>query len=332
MTEYELKNAQIYSWQDLEDKLANPCLLLGNGFSMLHCSDKFNYTTLFDEFIKRDEITLKGLFTVFETENFEQILKNLESAIRVNHSLCLPTIEIERAITELKDGFINTIVELHPKGASFIKSPEITSSYFTQFGDIFTTNYDLYLYRTIMAGNNYNSSNEFKYQDFFRGENGRVIFDSKRGEERNLKNIYYLHGALFLFKNSITDEKLKCVDNEELIELVKKEIKNGQFPNFVAEGHSTKKLETIYSNRYLAYCFDKLISSDRPIVVFGHSLSEFDKHILEALKKNNRKVFYSIYCGENRLTSAIIEEANRIRTVFNEKNITIIDSSTVFEI
>jgi hypothetical protein len=87
-----------------------------------------------------------------------------------------------------------------------------------------------------------------------------------------------------------------------LLEKINKVIENyNRLPIFVSEGDSNKKLETIYNNRYLNFCYDHLKRSKNNLLIFGSSLSNNDKHIIDAINNNKRKkVYYSIYISPEK--------------------------------
>ena len=62
-------------------------LLLGNGFSMAYNYERFSFTSLFQSAVDKGLINQKSpmyeIFKDFETTDFEEIIKNLEIAIKV---------------------------------------------------------------------------------------------------------------------------------------------------------------------------------------------------------------------------------------------------------
>jgi len=68
--------------------------------------------------------------------------------------------------------------------------------------------------------------------------------------------------------------------------LIREGLKAGQYPLFVAEGTHRQKLEQISRNGYLSYAFGKLGRITGPLVTFGFSFGESDRHIGNAIAWN----------------------------------------------
>ncbi|RJQ86648.1 DUF4917 family protein [Amycolatopsis panacis] len=97
-------------------------------------------------------------------------------------------------------------------------------------------------------------------------------------------------------------------------------------PLFVSEGSSKAKLQTIGRSPYLTFCLDSLRRDEGNTVIFGHSLSDEDKHIVDALKNGvSREFAVSIYPSDDR--QWIIQEKARIARMLGE-NARFFDSTT----
>lgn len=60
------------------------------------------------------------------------------------------------------------------------------------------------------------------------------------------------------------------------------------------------------------------------MVIFGHSLSEFDKHILDVINDSKKRVYY----GLNKPTN---EKINKVKSLFGENiELKIFNSSLLF--
>lgn len=335
ISEIELRSNEIYQWNDIKNKFDYPDLLLGNGFS-LQFSNKFSYASLFEEFLKKCDSKHKKLFQQFDTPNFESIQKHLTYALKVNTIFGLPIDDIKRAIVQLKEGLISTIHEIHPKNA-LINSDKIEeiAHKLQGFGDIYTTNYDLYLYHIVMKTNDLKISDcnyKVSYQDYFWSKMPQGKYNEFRDfQEYRYKNIFYLHGALFIFKGNIYPKKLISIQ-DNLIDTIYENIKQGDFPVFISEGTSEEKMKGILNDMYLSFCMRKLRESESPIVVFGNTLGEFDSHILNAIKFNSRDIVYCIYCNGKTIDEVSAEKYN-FKAKFKNytKNIYFIDSSSLFK-
>lgn len=146
--------------------------------------------------------------------------------------------------------------------------------------NIFTTNYDLLLYWTVLQ------SGTPSHQDGFRSDEddpdtSYVIFTERLG---GTKGLFYLHGALHLYVAAGELRKHSWRrTGQRLTELIRAGLNVGEYPLFIAEGTAEKKLEQIQRNGYLWYALDKLARIESPLVVFGHSFSEGDQHIANTL-------------------------------------------------
>ena len=333
----ELRLNSILDWNDIKEGYNSPNLLLGNGFS-LQFSTNFSYNSLFNVFLDNSEPTYQALFSQFGTTNFELIQRYLTYARKVNYLLGLPTQEVDDAIQNLKNGLIRTIEKIHPRveDIDFDQLYNVAKQ-LKNFGDIFTTNYDLYLYHIIMQSKDISTIDKayLPYQDYYWGSdcpNGFKQFMPY--QNLPYKHLYYLHGSLFVFKHNLDILKLiKKNNGTELITLLANQIQNDNFPIFITEGSGLEKQLVISENSYLTFCSNKLKESDNPTVVFGNMLGEFDAHILRALKENPKDIIYSIYIGD-RTIAEVNKEKFDFLSKFNHypNQVVFVDSSTVFEI
>jgi Domain of unknown function (DUF4917) len=153
--------------------------------------------------------------------------------------------------------------------------------------NVFTTNYDLLLYWVTMEGI---SNKQLSLEDGFRSSVDEpkadyVVFSDHLGSKNGL---FYLHGALHLFEHA-GDVRKHCWKRSgvSITDNVIRSLKENNFPLFVSEGDSTRKLETIQRSGYLSYCFQKLQRLGATLVISGSALGESDDHILRAIGDAN---------------------------------------------
>lgn len=335
MTIDELNNIGIRQWEWLQPKYKEPDLLIGNGFSIA-LSDKFKYASLFETFINKTHEPFKSLFTHFDTTNFELILNYLENALKVNGILAYPIDLIKQATDSLKSGLIEAIKEIHPRveNIDWTKLESITNQ-LENFGDIFSTNYDLYLYHIIMKSIDISRVKKgyIAYQDYFWGNAEDGYKEFMNYQQYRYKHVYYLHGALFIFNHGVKDLKIKRASAfVELIEIIAGEIQKGHFPLFVTEGTWQDKLKAIYRSNYLYFCLQKLKTYKKsPIVIYGSSLSGFDSHIINALMSSRRELIVSIYTLDRNEADLQHEKYSILKQFDGYKpSIEFIDSSSLF--
>jgi Domain of unknown function (DUF4917) len=114
------------------------------------------------------------------------------------------------------------------------------------------------------------------------------------------KHIYYLHGALFLFRGAHEDLKVRRNSGEKgLLGLISNALNSGEIPLFISEGTSEQKLRAISRSHYLRFCYDKLREKRERLVMYGISLSPAqDQHIIDAIKRKTEHIAIAVYFGD----------------------------------
>jgi hypothetical protein len=139
-----------------------------------------------------------------------------------------------------------------------------------------------------------------------------------------------LHGALFLFKESLYELKLRKADSpEELIEVISTTIREGRIPLFVSEGTHRQKEEAISRSEYLRFALERLRQSQRNLVIFGTSLSDPDRHIIDAINQNERDLAVSIHLG-TKSRDEVESTKYSIKSKFPEHRIKFFNSQALF--
>jgi hypothetical protein len=250
----------------------------------------------------------------------------------VNDILGTQNPRIDQLLCQLKDGIITVIRDNHPR---FQDIPQdrlrLIAEQLDFFNDIFTLNYDLYLYHIIMKCLDRHKHNEVvrPYQDYFWGESDDPFMAFTGYQNISIyKHVYYLHGALFLFRQAHQDVKLKR-DSIELITLVGQTIQGGLMPLFVSEGSSDDKLDTISQSPYLRFAIEHFKDAENPLVIFGASLSDPDKHIIAALNQHKRKIAMSIFI-DDKSEDALKTVIRSLKHQLSRHDVQFFDSSTLF--
>ena len=319
-----LNTEGINQWSSIEDQFKNSSILLGNGFS-INFSDTLRYRNLYDSFIQNCSIESKSLFSKFQTQNFEKVLESIEIAKSVCETLKIDIKFFKEIKSEIRQGLIDSINQIHPRHDDV--DYELVSKIAEQFksyNQIFTTNYDLFLYYIIIETqkfgdhmfNQYNS----KYNHFGEPDQNRT------------NHIYFLHGALFFFESGLTTFKIKRPINGWLLDVITEEISNNNYPLFISEGKSDTKMKAIQSNAYLSFCFDKLSKiDDKALVIYGQSLNEQDSHLIEVIDKNYDRIAISIHPEDWPTIRELKAERNRLSSLFKKAEFEFYDSKTLFE-
>jgi hypothetical protein len=321
----EQLNAEgIRQWDWIKEQFTECPLLLGNGFS-LNFSSRLLYRNLYEKYIENCPEDVKKLFKEFKSTNFEIILEHLESTERVCNALGIDHKRISKNKELIKQGLIDSINRIHPTPDEIENDKiKLVAEQIKEFDQVFTTNYDLFLYYLILESKKFG---DYFYMPYFEDKRFKRF---KTGDILNKNHIYYLHGALFVFEKSVDTIKIKRDDNW-LIEVITKEIAEDNYPVFISEGTSEMKLKGIQSNNYLTYCFRELKENkNKNLVIYGQSLSDQDLHIVNAIDENYDKVAISIRISENKTMNELKSDMNRIKSILKNTEVEFYDSSTLF--
>ena len=236
-------------------------------------------------------------------------------------------------ISEVKEGLIKTIQATHPQ-AKDIRDNMFRSlaKEFETFTDIYTTNYDIFLYKIILANNTLNQLKVENMGDFGDGffeeiSSGRLGFQDFDIKPRNL---IYLHSSLFIFNQNGNTYKIHKIDGKvEYINLIQIELDNNNFPVYVAEGRADKKYMEINDNYYLRMALNRLKKRNGDLITFGFSFGKSDKHIVDAINSSDTSIIVaSIY--PDKTESQLSAEISRITNLFPNKGVQFFDSRTMF--
>ena len=94
----------------------------------------------------------------------------------------------------------------------------------------------------------------------------------------------YLHGGLHLYRlPSGQTLKRRAFGGQNLLDLFGQLYWGDAVPLFITEGTSEEKLSSIYRSDYLSFAFSQFSKHEGPLVVFGHSLSVSDNHIVSTI-------------------------------------------------
>lgn len=345
----ELEALDVYPWQRYRRSFKEADLLLGNGFS-INLSSALRYDSLFDEFISTCDKNLAKIVSQFGTTNFERIQGMMEDAKKVAGLFGLQIPTIDGAINNLRNGLVAAVQKCHPVPAALTMSKFASlAAQFVEFNNVFTVNYDLFLYYIIMAAKDMNgragalSTN--LYNDYFWNKiDDRFLGFMDYQDIEGYRHVYYLHGALFLsplryfvdaelesgIVSAVRERKLRRDSDAELIKCVEREILAGRMPLFVSEGSASAKYETIAQSPYLMFALRKLERARKRLLIFGWSASDQDDHLVDAINQRDRTVAVAAYVtGKNK--SAVKQEVHRIKSRLSKHDVVVVDASTVFQ-
>lgn len=321
-------------------------LLLGNGFSIA-CEPKiFNYHSLYLEAenrIRREMPEAHALFEQLGTKDFESIINMILHTRRVLPAYLPGEVNIlaklDAHANSLKEILISTIADNHPVNPSAILHDKFDACrrFLANFvghgmkGKIYTLNYDLLLYWTMMHRDTDVEKDPIIYtSDGFGRDEPEASYIVWMNEAYDrLQNIYYLHGALHLFDNGIELEKFTWVNTgSPLVEQAREALNDDKYPLFVAEGESKQKLKKIKHQPYLYHNYKSFLQTvketkknPKSLFIYGHSLDANDDHFFQRIAKGSiSNIFVSIY-GEPSKTDnkQIIQKAKNLAALREDK-------------
>ena len=292
-------------------------LLLGNGFSIACRADIFHYGSLFGQADFSQVPEVQAVFEALGTQDFEAAIRSIENAAKI-----LPAYIANGAVAAakmlehaaaLKEILVQTIAGNHPNippdipDEKFWACRQFLAHFLTgpKAGQVFTLNYDLLLYWTLMHDDMpVENPIELATNDGFGNDEDQpdadyVVWQGETGAHD--ARVHFLHGALHLFDSGAELKKYTWIrKGVPLVEQARAAIAGNAYPLFVAEGTSSKKKAKIRHNAYLYQGFKQLTANVRQgrhcFFIFGHSLAENDDHILNRLARGRfKKLYVGIY-------------------------------------
>jgi hypothetical protein len=279
-------DGQLYDWSKLNNGDFHwDSILIGNGAS-INVWDKFNYRGVFQHAtssISKNPLTAADmkLFNSLSTHNFEQVLSSLNTARIINDALGLNYRRVTHRYRSIKQSLIDAIREIHIPWRNVPDAIiERIRLEILNYRKIYTTNYDLLIYWSVMYQDNPAPFTDYFFTEDFDSSDTRIFDGAKR-------RILYLHGALHLYRLSSGTTLKRRADGNNLLDLFGQPYPghSDAIPLVVSEGTSEDKLSSINQSDYLTFAFNKFAEDQGDMVVFGHSLSDSDMHIVEAMKR-----------------------------------------------
>jgi hypothetical protein len=241
---------------------------------------------LFD-YAREGGLTEQDLALFGDTENFERVLSDLNTAIRVNETLSQSADAIYERYRSIQRALGHAVRAVH-----LIRSqvPDATlkaiRNEMLRYEWIFSTSYDLLLYWAMGCGGSF-----APFVDHFRGPN--LQFDPDHADVYvDQLPVYFVHGALHLVVGgSGVTWKLRRSAMQTVLDQFGEPIDGDPQarPLLVTEGTARDKLRAIEANAYLAHSLQALRSIELPLVVFGSSLGSQDDHLLDAINEHPRR-------------------------------------------
>jgi hypothetical protein len=232
---------------------------------------------------------------------------------------------VDEIYAEIRDALFGAVADAHVTWGQFpVPAHRQIAETIDDYGAIYTTNYDLCLYWSHLENFSRTNMVDFFWQPGNRFDPADVTLRSTRSTP-----IYYLHGAVHLWQDDNNENgKWTNADGGNLLGLATNySAQDSRRPLFVSEGTSKAKSRTIQRSPYLSFCLDQLDEDDQDTVIFGHSLSTQDQHIIDAINTGpKRKIAVSIYPSTD--PQRIIEEKIHIQRALDRHKIYFFDSTT----
>jgi hypothetical protein len=289
----------LHDWRDIEKEHEWDTLLLGNGLS-INVWEPFKYRELYDHARGGAVLTDADRRLFAETPNFERVLGEILTAIRVDECVGVDSAPLYRCYQSIQLALGHAVRAVHVNRDRVpLATRKKIRTEMAKFEWVFTTSYDLLVYWSMACDGKFEP-----FVDLFMA-GSRLEFDVERTRVRaGSVPVYFLHGALHLVVGgSGTTWKLRQTLLDTLLDQFGEPIAGDPQarPLLVTEGSAADKLDAIEDNAYLSHALKQLSERDLPIVVFGSGLGSQDSHITDALNENpDRAVAISMLPGPKK--------------------------------
>jgi hypothetical protein len=323
------------SLMDWEKELAHEDwagILIGNGSSQA-VWERFGYHSLYQMARSDDgDRTLCAkdvqLFEAMKTENFERVLSALATTRSILSVLGHDTSEVDERYRSIREALAASVHRSHIPWSAFSEQAKaLIKSELRRYQYVYSTNYDLLVYWSLMCGGPAGFKDYF-WPTPFEISSATSFERPGEGCDECVTLVHFLHGGLHLYRNSRGQtEKRAARGGLNLLELFETCMADGEVPLLVAEGNSADKMAAIRSSDYLGFSYSRLASHKQSLVVFGHSLSPSDDHIAEAIQRANPgRIAVSLLVGEEH--DVIGKKASVIERLGGRGDVDFFDAAT----
>jgi hypothetical protein len=303
-------------------------LLLGNGLSRNVCGD-FGYPSLFEKAQEGGALGSltsadRSLFETLDTQNFERVLAELASAIRMADALDQDSRPFLERYQSIQQALGRAVQSVHVGYYGIPNATlEVIGRVLQEQEYVFTTSYDLVVYWAMGAV-------EYKgLCDCFWNNHCFDVADSEPPQGKT--PVYFLHGALHLVvMGTGVTRKLVNTSLQNLLDQFGHPLDGDEQvrPLLITEGSAQHKLLAIEGNDDLSDALDRLRRFKGPIVIFGSDLSEQDRHLVDALNRNpDRAVAVSIR-SEGKSGNEIRSAKASLRSRLDANRLLFFDAAT----
>lgn len=304
---------QIYNWSEISNNFSDS-ILLGNGAS-ISIDGCFTYSSLKEHAINNGLFTqdVQSLFTFFNTNDFELVLRLVWQANKVNSALGILDQRTKTAYEHVRNCLIRAVQSIHPEYCQVENQFPNIAMFLSQFRTILSLNYDLTLYWVIMHANRERNGHSFK-DCMIHGlfdENWPRYRNSISSWDSTTSLIFYPHGSLVLARDVVEREiKLDTMADYDLLNSILYQWKTSNYiPLFVSEGTSEQKVSAIHNSHYLNTVYREVIPSlSHSLVIYGWGFRDHDVHILNRLRLSSvNSIAISVYDNDQAYCNRVAQ-------------------------
>lgn len=305
---------ELRPWTDVCGKVSWSSLLIGNGASIA-IWPRFRYNSLY----ATAALTAgdRELFTALDTSNFETVL----DALRVSSLVCKQQRHDDLAVRlrykAIRRALVEVVTAVHiPHARLSATTLDTVRAEMRSYASVYTTNYDLITYWALM------SEGGAGFRDYFWGH-GNSFDAGNVSVPGGITRVLYLHGAVHLYRDTDGTARKRTAGMGSLLSRVAAATRS--VPLFVSEGRSADKLRAIRRSDYLSFAHREFAEDTDPVVVFGHSLSDQDSHLRDALNHRGRRVAISVMPGRR---AVVREHKARLHKLLPHARLRFFDATT----
>jgi hypothetical protein len=320
---------ELASWDEVEEYAEWTGLLVGNGASVAIWPD-FRYGSLY-------EISTGGishpladadidLFDAFETRNFEHVLASLKTAGMVASALDLDGGDVmEERYESIQRALFEAVHAMHVSWEDVAtRTIPALRGILRDYAYVYSTNYDLLLYWASM------DRGGSGFLDYFWGSGGTFdVFDTEIWATRELwTRVFFIHGGIHLRRLRDGGTRKLVAADGSLLAQFESGWEGDESPLLVSEGDSADKMASILSSDYLTFAHRSFSEHQGGLVVFGHSMSEQDDHLVIPMRSwRDQPVAVSIRPNDDG--ERIIQQKDHIRSRLSPmRDVVFFDSTT----
>lgn len=307
------ETSHLRDWAEIADSADWAGLLIGNGASIAVWDD-FRYDSLYEVGASTDvehplSVDDRALFEAFVTKNFELVLSSLKTARAVNEALQQETALLEERYESVQQALFDAVHQVHvPWDRVGIRTIPKLFKALRSYKYVYSTNYDLLAYWASME------KGGDGFLDFFWTSGS--YFDplnTEVWESRELwTRLFFLHGGIHLRRVQGGGTRKLTSAGGSLLDQFATSADDNESPLLISEGTSDDKLKSILSSDYLSFAHFEFTRHEGGLVVFGHSLSDSDNHLVKPMS-NWRRNPVAVALRPSDHDDEIIEAKARIR-------------------